>query len=243
MHMHASILPLSLLALAPPPLPKIMQPLPNQINLIPHHAPPPSHNLQTLPTRPDHTDRQPEARECESPDQFPRLVVFSEEYRVIKREGNGRRDDDGDGEEGECGEEEDACCDAGVWIKVAVADDGCEGAGRAGRAVLEGEARDEAGVEEAERPVLDEVDDMRLFGAEVRVEGDEAVKFDEDGEEEGDEEDEAAPYVCEAQCAEGDAANGCSERGECAGGGAVDTGDEFVSLVDGVGEGAEGVEA
>lgn len=66
-------------------------------------------------------------------------------------------------------------------------DDGSEGVCGPGRGVPHDEAAEHFDVEDAEGPVLDEVDDVSFcWGAKVRVQRNDDVEFDEEGEKGGE---------------------------------------------------------
>lgn len=223
-----------------------MQPLSDQVYLIPNHQPPPPHHAQRLFTRPQSHETQPDSRKTKAPDHVTRLFARTDVQRLARRERQGTRYRNGNEPQRKNRQYEAARRDTCVRVQVSLANHGVESARGARLAIRKYHARCEARVQEAQRPVLDEVHDVRLRGAEVGVQRHEEVQLDEHGEEEGDGEDEGCPDICEASGAEAHArCCGCGGGEGCDRGGsrAVQVANDVVGVVEGVCDAAERVDA
>ena len=202
-----------------------MQPLPNQIDLITDPAPPPAQR-----PRQRHAargpDRQPRHHGVAIPiDDLVHRGAQTREHGLIGQpaDAQGRRQAQQHHQRG--GEDDGPRGEADVGPQPAVGgagNDGAERGGGAGVRVPEGEAAGHFEVEDAEGPVLDEVDGVGGGGGgwrgEVGVQGDDEVGFHEEGDERGEEDGDGGVEVEEAQGEDGGLGGAAEHIEECGGG-------------------------
>ena len=185
------------------PLAKVVQPFIDQVDLV----------TDPLAPSPKRQRQRPQSARQGTDGQHAGVAVsvdLGAEGRLIR--GRGREDElvddpadqerkgQGKSHEERSGEDETAGREADVGIEPAVADDGSQRGGRARGRVPQDEAAEHFDIENAEGPVLDEVDHVSVRGdAEVGMQWDNDVEFDEEREERGEKDGERRISVQHAE--------------------------------------------